>query len=312
MLAAVPAAAGPSHPLTYSVRTEDARRFAALFEASAGKPTAEELQKEYLDGAGRGVAVFTPYRIRDSHNLASAIARDPEKYRRGIEVCLPLAEEATSDLQSIYLALAGLFPDATLPEIHVVFGAGNSGGTAAPGIQVLGLEVICEIAESPEAVRATFRQFFAHETVHTLQPDLAEGTYRRDPLLTQALREGFADYVAAVVTGAPPTPERHSWAIAREAELWRQFEADRRLLREANWDGSDLASLSPAARAAFFRWFANYDSAPDGWPHEAGYWIGRRICEAYMAQADDKQAALGLLLKADDPAAILARSGYGD
>jgi hypothetical protein len=35
-----------------------------------------------------------------------------------------------------------------------------------------------------------------------------------------------------------------------------------------------------------------------------------RIAEAYLARAADKSAALDVLLKAEDPAAILAASGY--
>jgi hypothetical protein len=46
-------------------------------------------------------------------------------------------------------------------------------------------------------------------------------------------------------------------------------------------------------------------------PADMGYWIGKRICEAYYAKAGDKRAAMRTLLELRDPKAILAKSGYG-
>jgi len=54
----------------------------------------------------------------------------------------------------------------------------------------------------------------------------------------------------------------------------------------------------------------NSVSAPAGWPCEAGYWVGMRIAQAYVARASDKRAALRELLALRDPAAILKASGY--
>jgi hypothetical protein len=298
-------------PLGAEVQTEDARRFAEVFLAADGRPTAAQLQRGYLDGAGRGVEVFTPGRIRNAERLARVVAANPDKYRRAIEVCLPAAEAATADLRSVYLGLAGLFPGRDLPEVHAVFGAGNSGGTAAPGIQVLGLEVICELAADAEDLRRTLRGFFAHETVHALQPQLSEEVISRDPLLAFSLQEGFADYVASLILAGPPTPSRDAWAREREAQLWAEFQRDRAILSEEMRAGGNLQNPSPAAQAAYTRWLSNYRAAPEGWPHEMGYWIGRRIIEAYMARASDRRAAFEAVLRLEDPEAILSASGYG-
>lgn len=64
------------------------------------------------------------------------------------------------------------------------------------------------------------------------------------------------------------------------------------------------------ASARFKRWFANCGSAPEGWPCEAGYWVGMRIAEAYVAQASDKHAAIRQLLNIEDPSEVLNASGY--
>ncbi len=305
-LAAATAVVPPAvDTLTVTIHTEDADRFAKLFDATDGKPTAEQLQRDYLDPASYGVSVFTPHRLENAAHLAAAIAKDPAAYREAIDRCLPVVRDANAELRAIYLALHGLFPTRQLPQIYVVFGAGNSGGTAGPGAQVLGLEVLCKISPDTAALRATLRQFFAHETVHTLQTDV--DNKGAQPLLSAILIEGGADYVAGLVTGAPPNAERADWAAPREAELWRQFEAD--LVATNGFDWESAKKDSPGL-AAMHRWIANYQNAPAGWPSEMGYWLGMRIWQRYVDAAPDKHQALEDVLTWTDEQAILAKGRY--
>lgn len=284
-------------PLQARVQTGDAHRFAALFVA--GKTSAAELQAGYLDGAGRGVAVFTPHRIQNAANLAREVAARQADYAHAIATCLPLADDLNGELRAIYLAYRGLLPELPLPSVHLVFGAGNSGGTAAPDAQVLGLEVLCKAGTTVEAFRATMRRFFAHETAHTWQPQ--PGQEVKDWLLLAALREGTPDLLSELVTGLEPDPAREAWARPREADVWRRFQADRQLMASGD-------------KAVFQRWFGNagrrFENLPEGWPGELGYWVGRNIARAYFARATDPRAALRELLAARDPAAILQASAY--
>lgn len=150
------------------------------------------------------------------------------------------------------------------------------------------------------------RQFFAHETVHTLQA-AGEGPEPRTTLLKAALSEGTADYVTYLVTGTVPNPERHAWALPREAWLWRQFVGDAEFIGS----GADPKDRpGKRAEAAFRRWFANAGQPPAGWPDELGYWVGMRIAEAYVEKAADKRAAIEDLLRLNDLTAILEKSGY--
>ena len=288
----------PADPLTATIHLEDAERFAKLFDATGGKPGAAQLQAEYLDVGSYGVSVFTPYRIKDAENLAAAIAEDPASYRRAIDECLPRIREFDADLRSIYLGLRGLYPDAELPQIYVVFGAGNSGGTAGDNAQVLGLEVVCGMDD----LRTTLRQFFAHETVHALQQRNYAGPRT---LLSAALMEGGADFVTWLVTGQVPRPDRALWAQPREAELWQQFRADM-IATQPDAEGN----YPEGAQAAGGRWIGNYRRAPDGWPYELGYWTGMRIWQSYFDRAEDKAQAVRDVLSWSDPEAILAASGY--
>ena len=290
--------AGAVDPLTVDIDATDALRFAQLMKDGA-VPRAADLQRGYLDGAGLGVKIFTPMRIVDANRLARVVAKQPDLYRQAIRDCLPQLPALRSDLRAIYLAFAGLLPQRPLPPIMVVFGAGNSGGTASAEAQVIGLEVTCALGARPEQFRTTMRGFFAHETVHTWQRDATPQAHA-DPLLTQSLLEGVADYLASVVTGEVPGADRDQWARGREAWLWREFQRDRQAL------------LIDPDSPRFKRWFANYGVAPEGWPSEAGYWIGMRIAEAYVARSPDKRAAMDSLIELRDPAAILEASAYGN
>jgi hypothetical protein len=269
------------------------------------------LQAEYLDGAGRGVEVFTPSRIMNAGNLAKAISGDPEAYRRGIEVCLPIADSMNAELQETYAAMQPLFLGYDLPEIHVVFGAGNSGGTAASDALVLGLEVICRGEQSEAEIRDIFRFFFAHEAVHALQSQNMDA-YARDPLLYMSLLEGQADYVSLMVTGQVPTQSRHDWAVENEDWLWPEFAQDRRILKAAADAGASFGNLPPEAATALSRWHANAGRAPDGWPYELGYWMGRQIVADYVASSETPDQALIDLLDISDPAHVLSQTRYFD
>ena len=291
-------------PLQAQIDARDALRFAHLMKHDV-IPSADILQRGYLDGAGLGVKIFTPGRIVNAARLARAVAARPENYRYAIRECLPQLPALRSDLRAIYLAYAGLLPARPLPAIKIVFGAGNSGGTASSEAQVIGLEVTCLPGTTPEQFRTKMRAFFAHETVHTWQGDQTPQALA-DPLLSQALLEGVADYLATLVTGEVPDPARDTWARQRESWLWQEFQRDRQAMQV---DSDSIRD--PLASFRFRRGFANYGSAPEGWPYEAGYWVGMRIAEAYVAHAHDKRAAIRDLLELRDPAAILKVSGYG-
>lgn len=294
-------------PLTARIDDSAARRFADLWRATAGKPTAAQIQARYLDRPNRGIEVFTPGRITSADHLAEVIAKKPELYRDAVERCLPWVEATNAQLRSTYLGLRGLLPNRQLPLIAVVIGANNSGGTADTGIQVIGLEVICRLSPTRADFDERMRQFFAHETVHTFQEG-SEGP-SRDPLLAAALSEGVPDFVTMLVTGRAPNPDRNAWARAREASVWRDFQRDSEIVRA----GTDSkGNMTAVAKQAFHRWFANAGDPPAGWPDELGYWVGMRISEAFVDRATAPHAAIEELIRAADPVAILQKSHYGD
>jgi hypothetical protein len=309
-LAAQPLAA--RDPLQAVVDTRDADRFAALFVASDGQPTEEELEDEYIAAAGDGLALMRDTRFGTAAALSAAIAQKPGIYLDAIERCLPHMKRAERDLQAIYLALSGLFPDRTLPRVEVVFGAGTAAGIASQGIQVIGLETLCASSRTEGELRGALRYFFAHETIHSFQPSLDPSTLGADPLLSLALHEGIADMVAAIVLGRVPDTERHAWASARREVLMTRFHRDRQILKDSASRGETLATMALEARDALRRWHFNHGNVPDDWHSDLGYWIGRQIASAYVDQAADRREAIYNLVRGMEPIQVLEASGLSD
>ncbi|RPF71077.1 hypothetical protein [Aurantiacibacter spongiae] len=292
-------------PLDARLETRDAERFAQLWHDSDGAPDAPALQRNYLDGASDGVAVFTPHRIESAANLAAAIAAEPEIYRDAVERCLPWAAQTSDELRATYLGFHGLLPETELPRVSLVVGANNSGGTAAPGMQVLGLEVICRLSSDEQQFRDIMRRFYAHETVHTWQDIDYDSLGPVASGIANILAEGTADYLAWLVTGRVPDPARDAWARQHEDFVWGEFAKDVAAYHDP--------SLNDAGRRAIARrWTGNAGHPPEGWPSELGYWVGMRIAEGYVANSGDRHAAIRELLTLDDPMAIVQASGLAN
>lgn len=270
----------------------DAERFAALLQAH-GLPSAAQLQSGYLDPGSDGIRIFTPHRIVNATRLAERVARRRPDYERAVALCLPVARRLQAEASRLIDAVGDLLQQPQRATAYVVFGAGNSGGTADAQGLVLGLEVLCQQAANEAEAEQVLKDFVVHEMTHVHQAR-AGAHDGPDSLLRQVLVEGFADHVMARVLGPAARADalRHQHGLANEAALWREFKGD----VDAGKTDTD--------------WLYRQHPRQPGRPADMGYWIGKRICEAYLQQASDKQGALRTLLQLKDPQAILAASGY--
>ena len=57
-------------------------------------------------------------------------------------------------------------------------------------------------------------------------------------------------------------------------------------------------------------WLYQGDKVPPGVPADLGYYIGRRICEAYYKRAKDKKRAIREIVEMRDATKILQGSQY--
>lgn len=294
LAALVAACATPPPGAPSLVHIEDAERFSALL--GNGAPDAAVLQRGYLDPGSVGVAIFTPHRIQNADNLAANVAANLARYRHAVTVCLPAARQIGPRATAVLQRTAALLGEEGNPApAYFLFGANNSGGTADERGLAIGLEVVCDGKSSAEEAAQVFEEFLAHEVVHVYQARArANAGEISFDLLYAALNEGAADFVMelSVDRATGSNRARHVYGLAHEQELWRAFLGD---YKPGQWTQNS--------------WF--YGPGAEGRPADMGYWIGQRIAAAYYEQAPDKALALRELVELRDPAAILARSGYG-
>lgn len=278
--------------LEAEVVTEDAERFAELFAEDGDALSPAALQTGYLDRGTEAIGVFTEGRIKNAENLAAKIAENRDAYARAIDVCLPAAQAAKPDLRAIYLGYEGLLDDPKLPRTYALIGANNSGGTTGKNEIVLGLEVICRVADGgPDDVRQWLRNFFVHEIAHTQQ------TFNPEPtLLSQVLTEGGAEFIGQLIAGETLNDKLGEWALPKEREIWEKFQED--------ISNPDFEGFSP--------WL--YTGQPEnGWPMDVGYWLGAQIAARYYENADDKRQAVRDILTAGlNAEAFFEKSGYAE
>jgi Predicted Zn-dependent protease (DUF2268) len=281
LLLASPATADPFAP---HVRSEDVDRFFQILDPAKGRPSAQALQRGYLDAGSAGVRDFIPYRIESAQALAAQITQEPELYEKARK-CRPLLANLEKRVRPAYLALQQILPEAKLPETTILIGRGTSGGTSRPSGVLIGLEVVCDPILMGDGGEALLGHLVAHELGHTQQ-----AYFRGDTLLANALNEGVAEFIGELISGQVSNPQHARQVAGREGEIERAFFRDMR--------GADRS-----------RWLYNRPGTAE-WPGDLGYWVGYRVAKSYFDRATDKTAAVREMLAATDPEAFLNASGW--
>lgn len=201
-------------------------------------------------------------------------------------------------IRACFHRFKALYPDAVFPDVYFLIGRLGTVGTAGTAGILVGTELFGRDGNTP-ADELTDRErasagspdglpgTIAHELAHYQQPPCR----RTVTLLELALREGAADFVAALVGGASAAMgPRHAYGAAHESELWAEF--------RSAMHGTDAS-----------RWL--YGGEPvAGRPADLGYYVGYRVCEAYYRRTADSRAAVRRILTFTDPVAFLQESGY--
>lgn len=281
------AAASPSRP---EIRTSDVDRFYAVYEAAGGRPTAEQLQRDYLDKGSTGLLEFARVRNITGVRMAAAMADKPALFVKARE-CAAILPRVEARLSAALHRLTQLYPEAHLPPVTIAVGRGRPVGTAnAKGGVMIGLEALCELDILNPDVEDRFVHIIAHEYAHVQQP-ASEREDGNETVLEAALAEGSAELVAELISGSVGYVRHAPAARGREKALETQFLAD----QDQKALGSD--------------WLYNGIGTAER-PGDLGYWVGYRITKAYYSRAVDKQAALQAILEMRDPKAFLAGSGW--
>ena len=269
-------AAPYTDPDSAKLITSDVPLFWAAVDHAPPDSLAEYLQREYLDRSSVGVRDFIRGRIMSAEDLAAYVRSYRARYDavRAANVDITQAE---SGIHAAFRKLKAIYPPAVFPDVYFVMGRFNSGGTSSKHGLLIGAEMYRDPSRLPAIV--------AHELIHFQQH------YDSRTLLQGAFAEGSADFVGELISGAQINNAAHTYGLAHEHELWREF--------TQHFDDR-----------SFYPWM--YGTPRDGRPNDLGYFIGYRIAQAYYNRMTDKAQAIRDIITGNggDVKTLLARSGY--
>lgn len=275
---------------TIEVRTDDVDRFFSVYEAAGGRPTGEQLQREYLDRGTVGLRHLARVRNVTGERIAQAIAGDPALYVTA-RSCLAALPRVRERLAQVFDRLLELYPEAQRPAVTILVSRGRPLAIAGPGDGVqIGLEGMC----SDTAARVLgadpddrFVRVIAHEYIHAQQaPPLIDNL--QPTVLQRSLVEGVAEFVGEQIAGSVSNVAVAATTRNREREIEQRFVAD--------LDKTELGD-----------WVDNTTADDVG---QLGYWVGYRIAKTFYQRAADKRAAIRQMIELTDAHAFLTASGW--
>jgi hypothetical protein len=277
----------PAQSAETMIHTDDVDLFYKVYDAADGHPTAEQLQRDYLDAGSEGLHNLAKLRNVSGVRIADTLSKHPELYvkARGCTAALPRVRER---VEVALRNLVRLYPQARTPPVTIAVGRGKPVGVGSPvtGLQI-GLEALCSAEWMNPNVEDRFVHVIVHEYAHVQQVrELVDDEH--PTVLGRSLIEGAAEFVAALTSGKTGYAHFDALTKGREREIETAFVAD-----------VDQTELS--------RWVDN-STMEKG--NDLGYWVGYRICKAYYQRATDKRQALREILELSDPHAFLAKSGW--
>lgn len=269
------------------VDIDDVERFYRLYDSVQGHPSAEQLQRDYLDAGSEGLHHFAKARRITGEAIAANLAKNPQAYIDA-KRCMEVLPDTRNRLRASLRKLVELYPEARLPTVTIAVGRGKPVGTASAGTGVqIGLEALCATDWLNPDLEDRFVHVIAHEYVHVQQVPAFVET-EQATVLESALMEGAAEFVGELISGEVAYLHLKQNTKGQELAIETKFQAD--------MDKRDLSD-----------WI--YNSKP-GNPGDLGYWVGYRIVKSYYQNASDKRQALHDIIGLQDARAFLARSGW--
>jgi hypothetical protein len=269
------------------IQIEDVDRFYKIYDAAGGRPTVEQLQRDYLDAGTDGLRTLTRIRNVTAANIAETITKRPELYA-GAKRCMEVLPRVRQRLDVSLRELVRLYPQARIPPVTIVVGRGKPVGVGYPdtGVQI-GLEALCAVPWFDSNVEDRFVHVIAHEYAH-VQQAASNADEKHFTVLQRSLLEGIAELAAELTSGKPSYVHFGPLTAGREKEIETAFAADQ--------DKTDLS-----------QWV---DNSTLEQPRDLGYWVGYRIAKSYYQHSSDKTQAFREILEMSDAKAFLANSGW--
>lgn len=282
--------------------TADIDHFWEAYDAVQQQPdrAKEWYQSLYFGRASAGLANYFKLRIGSLQAFLKNQEAKPAFYKaiRPVTARLSIVKK---DIRRVLRRLDRLYPEAEFADIYFLIGRWSAAGTVSDSGILVGLDQYVRTAGIPlheldEWEKRNFHRLeelpalVAHELVHVQQRAMARDT----TLLSSALREGMADFIAELLAGQTTNETLHQFVAERglEKQIWQEFSKVMHLRRSHEWMGNRATETT-------------------GRPADLGYYVGYKICEAYFRKASDKGRAVRKMLHLQDYEAFLTASGYG-
>ena len=209
-------------------------------------------------------------------------------------------DDIKSQTESMILRFSKRYPPGTYPDVYIVPGILNSGGTASNlGLYVGGEKFIKSdsmpslnnnsYAEGVATVESMKNVIF-HELMHFQQN--YRDTVNTANVLAKVIQEGVCDFLV------------HLFSNQDISQVQSEYLAEPQTL---NFVLTELQKDKHSTDLS--RWM--YNSGSEDWPSDLGYMLGAEICRAYYNRSADKEQAIYELLNTDDIAGIYEKAGYG-
>jgi Predicted Zn-dependent protease (DUF2268) len=278
-------AAGPA--VGPVIQIDDVERFYKVYDAAGGHPSADQLQRDYIDPGSDGLHHLAKVRNVSGAAIAKTLTEHPEIYSDARR-CTAVLPQVRERLQVAMLKLRDLYPEAKFPPVTIAVGRGKPVGVGSPafGVQI-GLEALCATNWMNPNVEDRFVNVIVHEYAH-VQQSQALADDEHPTVLEMSLIEGAADFTAELISGEISSYQFVGTMQGREKEIETAFVPDE--------DKTDIS-----------KWLYNGTREKPG---DLGYWVGYRIVKSYYQHAADKRQAFREILEMTDPKAFLAQSGW--
>ena len=284
----------PRDPFKAEIVYSDIPLFWLAFDKLKEDESKNPFQSQYLEKGSVGLHDFVPERIESADELYKLVSKERAYYEKVRTFTLKSGQYARQ-IRASYFALKYWYSKAVFPPVYFVIGRTTSAGTASKAGMIIGVEVFAETPFTTEYGRPTLRSDLipytvAHEIVHFLQPDPANG----NTLLTECIREGSADFIAELTAG-------EQVKLLNGDDVYPYGEKNEKALVDEFLKQMDSKELAP--------WL--YSETTNGRPQNLGYYIGYKIVKSYFDAAKDKKKAVKEILNIKDYQKFFERSGYG-
>lgn len=269
------------------VQISDVDHFYRILDEAEGQPTAELLQRDYIDKGSEGLRTFAKLRNISGERIAAAIQKKPELYLEA-KRCVKKLPKVQQRLRAVLEKLSNLYPESAFPPVTILIGAGRPVGIGGPetGVQI-GLEALCATDFLNPNLEDRFVYVITHEFIHVQQNEDFVGRDNRT-VLEVSLEEGVAEFVTELIAGEVAYSHLKPLIKGREEKIEKQFLKDKNKTDLSDWlyntSKKDLSDL--------------------------GYWVGYRIAKSYYEHAESKQQALQEILEIRDAESFLKKSAW--